>query len=238
VAVSWQSHYASSSTVQSHLENSQRGGNSQSWSHYIKITAESEKGILRVWLLFNKKAKKQQTGSPDETEMPRSNMKDEVFNLQQQVNQLSSQNKRLEKEVETLRSDSDEYKAKQTRCRFEVPNPEEPRSNESFVRKRKPLKLTIGDLVPENSKKAKKQQTGSPDETEMPRSNKAYVRKRKPLKLTIKDLVPENDDNDEWRPTEASRGKRRRNQVPHQEQEKEATAGSQSKKPHPQATVV
>jgi hypothetical protein len=121
------------------------------------------------------------------------------------------------------------------------------------------LKLTIGDLVPENSKKAKKQQTGSPDEpeteTEMPRSNKAYVRKRKPLNLTIEDLVPENDDDDEWRPTEASRGKRRRNQVPDQEQEKEAksenrpvsstsvtgmvqpvvfTAGSQSKKPHQQ----
>jgi hypothetical protein len=50
--------------------------------------------------------------------------------------------------------------------------------------------------VPENSKKANKQQTGSPDETEteMPRSNKAYVRKQKPLKLTIEDRVPENDD--------------------------------------------
>jgi hypothetical protein len=117
------------------------------------------------------------------------------------------------------------------------------------------LKLTIGDLVPENSKKAKKQQTGSPDETEteteMPRSNKAYVRKRKPLKLTMEDLVPENDDDDEWRPNEASRGKRRRNQ----EQKKEAksenasasvtgmvqpvvsTARSQSNKPHPQSHI-
>jgi hypothetical protein len=120
------------------------------------------------------------------------------------------------------------------------------------------LKLTIEDLVPENSKKAKKQQTNSPDETEMemPRSNKAYVRKRKPLKLTIEDLVAENDDDDEWRPNEASTGKRRRNQVPDQEQEKEAlsenqpvasmtgmvqpvlsTAGSPSKKPHPQAHI-
>jgi cell division protein FtsB len=50
---------------------------------------------------------------------------DEVFNLQQQVNQLSSQNKRLEKEVETLRSYSDE----------------------TFLRKRKPLKLIMEDLV-------------------------------------------------------------------------------------------
>jgi hypothetical protein len=106
------------------------------------------------------------------------------------------------------------------------------------------------DLVPENAKKAKKQQTaGSPDdETEMPRSNKAYVRKRKPLKLTINNHVPENDDDDEWRPNEASRGKRRRNQ----EQENQpvasasvtdmvqpvvSTAGSQLKKPHQQAHI-
>jgi hypothetical protein len=155
----------------------------------------------------------------------------EVFNLQQQVNQLSSQNKRLEMEVETLRSDS----------------------NETILRKQKPLKLTMeDDLVPENAKKSKKQQTGSPDETEMPRSNKDYVRKRKPLKLTIE--VPENDDDNKWRSKEASRGKRRRNQ----EQEKEAksenqpvasasvtgmvqpavsTAGSQSKKPNQQAHI-